>query len=185
MVTNMRLFKIFHISILFFNGSLFAGLNTIEQNDLIIKKNEDSLIEKYDSNQKILIDSLVYPFEQEASSEGFEKLGNFLFKLNSTKNSDEYLNDVNEDRKIFKLVEIGNGKYMIADGSFIIEFQGNTDRQKFNEEYSIIPKYEMGTRTAYQPLGFEDLDEVLKRLNADNRVISFELDLIDPNIVLQ
>ena len=41
MVTNMRLFKIFHISILFFNGSLFAGLNTIEQNDLIIKKNEE------------------------------------------------------------------------------------------------------------------------------------------------
>ena len=42
-----------------------------------------------------------------------------------------------------------------------------------------------GTRTAYQPLGFENLDGVLKRLNADNRVISFELDLIDPNIVLQ
>ena len=185
MVTNMRLFKIFHISILFFNASLFAGLNTIEQNDLIIKKNEESLIEKYDSNQKILIDSLVYPFEQEASSEGFEKLGNFLYKLNSTENSDEYVNDANEDRKIFKLVEIGNGKYMIADGSFIIEFQGNTDRQKFNEEYSIIPKYEMGTRTAYQPLGFENLDGVLKKLNVDNRVISFELDLIDPNIVLQ
>ena len=185
MVTNMRLFKIFHISILFFNASLFAGLNTIEQNDLIIKKNEDSLIEKYDSNQKILIDSLVYPLEQEVSSEGFEKLGNFLYKLNSAENSGEYVNDANEDRKIFKLVEIGNGRYMIADGSFIIEFQGNTDRQKFNEEYSIIPKYEMGTRTAYQPLEFENLDGVLKRLNADNRVISFELDLIDPNVVLQ
>lgn len=185
MVTNMRFFKIFHISILFLNASLFAGLNTIEQNDLIIKKNEDSLIEKYDSNQKILIDSLVYPLEQEVSSEGFEKLGNFLYKLNSTENSNEYVNDANEDKKIFKLVEIGNGRYMIADGSFIIEFQGNTDRQKFNEEYSIIPKYEMGTRTAYQPLGFENLDGVLKRLNADNRVISFELDLIDPKIVLQ
>ena len=185
MVTNMKPFKIFNISILFFNASLFAGLNTIEQNDLIIKKNEGSLIEKYDSNQKILIDSLVYPFEQEARLEGFEKLGNFLYKLYSAENSDEYVNDANEDRKIFKLVEIGNGKYMIADGSFIIEFQGNTDRQKFNEEYSIIPKYEMGTRTAYQPLGFENLDGVLKRLNADNRVISFELDLIDPNIDLQ
>ena len=43
----------------------------------------------------------------------------------------------------------------------------------------------MGTRTAYQSLGFKNLDEVFKRLNADNRVISFELDLIDPNIVLQ
>ena len=95
------------------------------------------------------------------------------------------MNDANEDRKIFKLVEIGKGKYMIADGSFIIEFQGNTDRQKFNEDYSIIPKYEMGTRTAYQPLGFKNLDEVLKRFNTDNRVISFELDLIDPNVVLQ
>ena len=185
METNMRPFKIFHIFLLFFNSSLFAGLNTIEQNDLIIKKNEDSLIEKYDGNQKILIDSLVYPFEQEVSTEGFKKLGNFFYKLNITENSNEYMNDANKDRKIFKLVEIGKGKYMIADGSFIIEFQGNTDRQKFNEEYTIIPKYEMGTRTAYQSLGFKNLDEVFKRLNADNRVISFELDLIDPNIVLQ
>ena len=134
----MKLFKIFYIFILFFNSSLFAGLNTIEQNDLIIKKNEDSIIEKHDSNQKILIDSLVYPFEQEVSTEGFKKLGNFLYKLNATENSNEYVNDVNEDRKIFKLVEIGRGKYMIADGSFIIEFQGNTDRQKFNEEYSTL-----------------------------------------------
>ena len=184
MVTNMRLFKIFHIFLLFFNSILFAGLNTIEQNDLIIKKNEDILIEKYDRNQKILIDSLVYPFDQVANTEGFKKLGNFLYKLNNTENLNEYVNDENEDRKIFKLVEIRNGKYMIADGSFIIEFQGNTDRHKFNEEYSIIPKYEMGTRTAYQPLGFRNLDEVLKRLNTDSRVISFELDLIDPNIVL-
>ena len=59
MVTNMRLFKIFYISFLFFNSSLFAGLNTIEQNDLIIKKNEDSIIEKHDSNQKILIDGFL------------------------------------------------------------------------------------------------------------------------------
>ena len=43
----------------------------------------------------------------------------------------------------------------------------------------------MGTRTAYQPLRFENLDEVFNRLNADKRVISYELDLIDPNIVLQ
>ena len=185
MVTNMRLFKIFHISILFFNSSLFAGLNTIEQNDLIIKKNEDSIIEKYDRNQKILIDSLVYSFEHEVSREGFKKLGNFFYKLNTTENSNENVNDVSEDRKIFKLVEIGKGKYMIADGSFIIEFQGNTDRQKFNEDYSITPKYEMGSRTAFQPLAFENFDEMLKRLNVDKRVISFELDLIDPNIVLQ
>ncbi len=185
MVTNMKLFKIFHVSIFFFNASLFAGLNTIEQNDLIIKKNEDTRIEKFDSNQKILIDSLVFPYKQVANSVGFIKLGNFFYKLNITENSNEYVNDTNEDRKIFKLVEMGRSKYMITDGSFIIEFQGNTDRQKFNEEYSIVPKYEMGTRTAYQPLRFENLDEVFNRLNADKRVISYELDLIDPNIVLQ
>ena len=38
MVTSMRLFKICYIFLFFFNSSLFAGLNTIEQNDLIIKK---------------------------------------------------------------------------------------------------------------------------------------------------
>ena len=43
----------------------------------------------------------------------------------------------------------------------------------------------MGSRTAYQPLGFENLNEVFKRFDLDDRVISYELDLIDPNVVLQ
>ena len=88
-------------------------------------------------------------------------------------------------KKNLKLVEVRGQKYMISDSSFIIEFGQEIDRQKFNKEYSIIPKYEMGSRTAYQPLGFENLNEFFKRFNADDRVISYELDLIDPNVVLQ
>ena len=185
METNMNLFKIYLFTIIFFNSALFAGLNTIEKNDFIYQKKEETPIVKFDINKKILNDSIVLQWDQETIIEGFKKLGNFLYKLNAVEQSNENTININENKKNLRLVEVRGQKYMISDSSIIIEFGQETDRQKFNTEYSIIPKYEMGSRTAYQPLGFEYLNEVFKRFNADERVISYELDLIDPNVVLQ
>ncbi len=185
METNMELFKIYLFTIIFFNSALFADLNTIEKNDFIIQKKDEITIVKFDVNKKILNDSLVLQWDQETNIEGFKKLGNFLYKLNAIEQSNENTINISENKKNLRLVEVRGQKYMISDSSFIIEFGQETDRQKFNTEYSIIPKYEMGSRTAYQPLGFENLNEFFKRFNADDRVISYELDLIDPNVVLQ
>ena len=183
--TNMNLFKIYLFTIIFFNSALFAGLNTIEKNDFIYQKKEETPIVKFDINKKILNDSIVLQWDQETIIEGFKKLGNFLYKLNAVEQSNENTININENKKNLRLVEVRGQKYMISDSSFIIEFGQEIDRQKFNTEYSIIPKYEMGSRTAYQPLGFENLNEVFKRFDIDDRVISYELDLIDPNVVLQ
>ena len=183
--TNMNLFKIYLFTIIFFNSALFAGLNTIEKNDFIYQKKEETPIVKFDINKKILNDSIVLQWDQETIIEGFKKLGNFLYKLNAVEQSNENTININENKKNLRLVEVRGQKYMISDSSFIIEFGQEIDRQKFNTEYSIIPKYEMGSRTAYLPLGFENLNELFKRFNADDRVISYELDLIDPNVVLQ
>ena len=185
METNMNLFKIYLFTIIFFNSALFAGLNTIEKNDFIYQKKEETPIVKFDINKKILHDSIVLQWDQETIIEGFKKLGNFLYKLNAVEQSNENTININENKKNLRLVEVRGQKYMISDSSFIIEFGQEIDRQKFNTEYSIIPKYEMGIRTAYQPLGFENLNEVFKRFDVDDRVISYELDLIDPNVVLQ
>ena len=183
--TNMNLFKICLFTIIFFNSTLFASLNTIEKNDFIYQKKEETPIVKFDTNKKILNDSIVLQWDQKTNIEGFKKLGNFLYKLNAVEQSNENTININENKKNLKLVEVRGQKYMISDSSFIIEFGQEIDRQKFNKEYSIIPKYEMGSRTAYQPLGFENLNEVFKRFGIDDRVISYELDLIDPNVVLQ
>lgn len=183
--TNMNLFKIYLFTIIFFNSALFAGLNTIEKNDFIYQKKEETPIVKFDINKKILNDSIVLQWDQKTNFEGFKKLGNFLYKLNAVEQSNENSININENKKNLRLVEVRGQKYMISDSSFIIEFGQEIDRQKFNTEYSIIPKYEMGSRTAYQPLGFENLNEVFKRFGIDDRVISYELDLIDPNVVLQ
>ena len=183
--TNMNLFKIYLFTIIFFNSALFAGLNTIEKNDFIYQKKEETPIVKFDINKKILNDSIVLQWDQETIIEGFKKLGNFLYKLNAVEQSNENTININENKKNLRLVEVRGQKYMISDSSFIIEFGQEIDRQKFNTEYSIIPKYEMGSRTAYQPLGFENLNDVFKRFDIDDRVISYELDLIDPNVVLQ
>ena len=185
METKMKLLKIYFIIVIFFNSALFAGLNTIEKNDFIHQKKEEIPIVKFDVNKKILNDSLVLQWDQKTNIEGFKKLGNFLYRLNVIEQSNENTININEIKNNLRLVEVRGQKYMISDSSFIIEFGQETDRQKFNTEYSIIPKYEMGSRTAYQPLGFEYLNEVFKRFNADERVISYELDLIDPNVVLQ
>ena len=185
METNMNLFKIYLFTIIFFNSALFASLNTIEKNDFIYQKKEETPIVKFDINKKILNDSIVLQWDQETIIEGFKKLGNFLYKLNAVEQSNENTININENKKNLRLVEVRGQKYMISDSSFIIEFGQEIDRQKFNKEYSIIPKYEMGSRTAYQPLGFENLNEVFKRFGIDDRVISYELDLIDPNVVLQ
>ena len=185
METNMNLFKIYLFTIIFFNSALFAGLNTIEKNDFIYQKKEETPIVKFDINKKILNDSIVLQWDQKTNIEGFKKLGNFLYKLNAAEQSNENTIKINENKKNLRLVEVRGQKYMISDSSFIIEFGQEIDRQKFNTEYSIIPKYEMGSRTAYQPLGFENLNEVFKRFDIDDRVISYELDLIDPNVVLQ
>jgi len=181
----MKLFKICLFTIIFFNSTLFASLNTIEKNDFIYQKKEETPIVKFDINKKILNDSIVLQWDQKTNIEGFKKLGNFLYKLNAVEQSNENTININENKKNLKLVEVRGQKYMISDSSFIIEFGQEIDRQKFNKEYSIIPKYEMGSRTAYQPLGFENLNEVFKRFGIDDRVISYELDLIDPNVVLQ
>ncbi len=183
--TNMNLFKICLFTIIFFNSTLFASLNTIEKNDFTYQKKEETPIVKFDINKKILNDSIVLQWDQKTNIEGFKKLGNFLYKLNAVEQSNENTININENKKNLKLVEVRGQKYMISDSSFIIEFGQEIDRQKFNKEYSIIPKYEMGSRTAYQPLGFENLNEVFKRFGIDDRVISYELDLIDPNVVLQ
>jgi len=183
--TNMNLFKICLFTIIFFNSTLFASLNTIEKNNFIYQKKEETPIVKFDINKKILNDSIVLQWDQKTNIEGFKKLGNFLYKLNAVEQSNENTININENKKNLKLVEVRGQKYMISDSSFIIEFGQEIDRQKFNKEYSIIPKYEMGSRTAYQPLGFENLNEVFKRFGIDDRVISYELDLIDPNVVLQ
>ena len=185
METNMNFFKIYFINIIFFISPLFAGLNTIEKNDLINEKKEEISLEKFDLNIKILADSIVLQWHQKKNIDGFQKLGNFLYKLNSLGISNENLINIHENKKNLRLVEIRGYKYMISDSSFIIEFKEQIDRQKFNMEYSIIPKYDMGSRTAYQPLGFENIKETFKRFNADDRVISYELDLINPNVVLQ
>ena len=185
METNMNLFKIYLFTIIFFNSALFAGLNTIEKNDFIYQKKEETPIVKFDINKKILNDSIVLQWDQKTNIEGFKKLGNFLYKLNAVEQSNENTININENKKNLRLVEVRGQKYMISDSSFIIEFGQEIDRQKFNTEYAIIPKYEMGIRTAYQPLGFENLNEVFKRFDVDDRVISYELDLIDPNVGLQ
>ena len=54
METNMKLFKIYLFTIIFFNSTLFASLNTIEKNDFIYQKKEETPIVKFDINKKIL-----------------------------------------------------------------------------------------------------------------------------------
>ena len=74
---------------------------------------------------------------------------------------------------------------MISDGSFIIEFKNKIDKERFNMDYSLETKFVMGERTAYHSEGFKNLENLFDQFQKDERIISYELDLIDPNIALR
>ena len=92
-----------------------------------------------------------------------------------------------DDKKVtsFKLVEVPGKKNMVSDGGFIVEFKNISDKEQFNIDFSLVSKFESSNRSIYFSKGFNGLDVLIKDMRSDSRVLSVELNLIDPNIKSQ
>ena len=92
-----------------------------------------------------------------------------------------------DDKKVtsFKLVEVPGKKNMVSDGGFIVEFKNISDKEQFNIDFSLVSKFESSNRSIYFSKGFNGLDELINDMRSDSRVLSVELNLIDPNIKSQ
>ena len=187
MEIKLKIYKLFSIVFIFYMQSIFSsGLMVIEENNSIDIIEEEILIEKYNKNNQILFNSIVYLSANKKNYiDDFKEIGAFIYKLNSDESNNNLQYSTQSSQKELKLVKMISGKYMISDGSFIIEFKNKIDKERFNMDYSLETKFVMGERTAYHSEGFKNLENLFDQFQKDERIISYELDLIDPNIALR
>ena len=191
MEDNMKIISfIFITTVIFFSPEVLSddelkhkyATNSNKRNSILERKNEI----------KILQDSVVItnsnPLFKDIS--GVPKVGNFIFEKSPNKLKD-ILNNKNQSVDIvnyetgFRLVEIPGKSNLITDGSFVVYFKDPSDKQQFNSDYQLQPKYEMPNANTYKTNNFKTLPALMNILKNDERVQLVELDLIDPYIVLQ
>jgi hypothetical protein len=73
-------------------------------------------------------------------------------------------------------------KILISNGSFIIRFKKNTNKNKFLQDYNIEKSIEFPDFTSYKAKTFNGINDLLDNISKDKRVDTIELDLIDPSI---
>ena len=82
-----------------------------------------------------------------------------------------------------RVVLVGASKrIMITDGSFIIKFNNMNNRIKFSKDYELEVVQEFPTHTVYKSSGFLGINDLLDRINQDERVIGIEINLLDPDL---
>lgn len=171
----------------------FSNANDEIKNEFASKKEISSAKLQRQTTPIILIDSIVIKNKNNLFDNvpGTTKVGNFIFEKKSNnlkeallKTNNQSINYSDSDAR-FRLVEIKGKNDLITDGSFIVFFNNSLDKEQFNFDYNLIPKYEMPTATSYRSNNFETLQTFLITLKDDKRVKLVELDLIDPYIEVQ
>lgn len=191
MEDNMKIITlIFFTTVIFFSHGVLS--NDEIKNESAVKSNTSYQTIKRENEIKILQNSVVIintnPLFKDIS--GVPKVGNFIFEKSPNKLKD-ILNNKNQSVDIvnyetgFRLVEIPGKSNLITDGSFVVYFKDPSDKQQFNSDYQLQPKYEMPNANTYKTNNFKTLPALMDILKNDERVQLVELDLIDPYIVLQ
>ena len=178
------------VILLFLTSAILAGINPLGFESLS-NNNSDQQIDQVAKDPKVILESLVIleNSDTQINLSGFNKVGGFFFKAKPSEKSIksrelEVLNSTNIDEavKTYKLVEVSGNRYMISDGSFIIEFKDVSDRKRFAEDFNLTAKSNFQNKTAFLTKGFNNFEILIENIKADSRVLSFELDLIDPNL---
>jgi hypothetical protein len=191
MEDNMKIISfIFITTVIFFSPEVLSddelkheyATNSNKSNSILERKNEI----------KILQDSVVITNSNPILNDipGVPRVGNFIFekipnKLKYILNNKTQSTEVSIYESGFRLVEIPGKSNLITDGSFVVFFKNSEDKQQFNLDYNLLPKYEMSNASTYKSDNFKTLQTLLDMLENDERVQLIELDLIDPYIVLQ
>ena len=191
MEDNMKIISfIFITTVIFFSPEVLSddelkheyATNSNKSNSILERKNEI----------KILQDSVVITNSNPILNDipGVPRVGNFIFekipnKLKYILNNKTQSTEVSIYESGFRLVEIPGKSNLITDGSFVVFFKNSEDKQQFNLDYNLLPKYEMSNASTYKSDNFKTLQTLLDMLENDERVQLIEQDLIVPYIVLQ
>tara|TARA_B100001093_G_scaffold306207_1_gene292249 strand:- start:5639 stop:6208 length:570 start_codon:yes stop_codon:yes gene_type:complete len=143
---------------------------------------------------EIILDSVVIDNRNKniTSLSGVKSIGHFLYEVKPNqlanfidKQARSDSNIISKKESNFRLVSLPGKDFLISDGSFVVFFKDPSDKQQFNTDYQLQPKYEMPDANSYKTDDFKSLSALLDILKNDERVQLVELDLIDPYIVLQ
>lgn len=189
---NMKNIKCIFAFVITLISPVSAGDDVI-RNEVVSKNDTRSAALERTANIKILTNSVVIRDESNLvkSSPGASRVGTFIYEETPNKLSEKLLDSQTQSlnslgyKTDYRLVEIPGKRNLITDGSFVVFFKTPEDKQQFNIDYSLVPKFEMPDANTYKSKNFEDLQSLLDTLRNDARVKLVELDLIDPSIVPQ
>lgn len=191
MEDNMKIISfIFITTVIFFSSEVLTDDEL--RNEFAISSSKSNLILERKDEIKILQDSVVIMTKTSLLNDipDVTRVGSFIFeetpnKLINILNNKTQSIDIDNYETGFRLVEIPGKNNLITDGSFVVYFKDPSDKQQFNSDYQLQPKYEMPNVNTYKTNNFKTLPALMNILKNDERVQLVELDLIDPYIVLQ
>ena len=184
-------FKILYIlSIILLNGSLLAQDDITKINFPVNSDSDENLIsyaltkDQQIEDPIILLDSNVTAFDQNIISINKEltKLGeNFMYEINTNKLKE--ISSVDDNKSLMKLAKYQDSdSYLISDGTFIIAFKNQINVNEFAEEYNIIllRAFDNIKRASFKFNDFEKLQNKIKNIRSDPRILYVRYDLINP-----
>ena len=191
MEDNMKIISfIFITTVIFFSPEVLTEDEL--KNEFATSSNKSNLILERKNEITILQDSVVIMSKATLLNDipDVTRVGSFIFEetpnklINILNNKTQSINNASYETG-FRLVEVTGKNNLITDGSFVVYFKDPSDKQKFNSDYQLQPKYEMPNANTYKTNNFKTLPALMDILKNDERVQLVELDLIDPYIVLQ
>ena len=191
MEDNMKIISfIFITTVIFFSPEALTEDEL--KNEFATSSNKSNLILERKNEITILQDSVVIMSKATLLNDipDVTRVGSFIFEetpnklINMLNNKTQSINNASYETG-FRLVEVTGKNNLITDGSFVVYFKDPSDKQKFNSDYQLQPKYEMPNANTYKTNDFKALPALMDILKNDQRVQLVELDLINPYIVLQ
>ena len=173
------------------NGSLLAQDDITKINLPVNSDSDENLIsyaltkDQQIEDPIILLDSNVTAFDQNIISINKEltKLGeNFMYEINTNKLKE--ISSLDDNKSLMKLAKYQDSDfYLISDGTFIIAFKNQINVNEFAEEYNIIllRAFDNIKRGSFKFNDFEKLQNKIKNIRSDPRILYVRYDLINPN----
>ena len=175
--------KILSFFIIFFTANLFA-VKTVEV--LYIEKNTQTESKENNfSNQPILLkDSFVILDKDDLYKDpSFKSLGPYKYILEVKETRKANISNLSEEKtKPLKLIKFPNSEYRVTDGSIIVAFKEDVDKETFAADFGLESKSDFGFGEAYKAISFEKVEKVLSEIKNDSRVKYAEYDYFQTNI---
>ena len=112
-----------------------------------------------------------------------KSLGPYKYILEVKETRKANISNLSEEKTIpLKLIKFPNSEYRVTDGSIIVAFKENVDKETFASDFGLESKSDFGFGAAYKAISFEDVEKVLSEIKNDSRVKYAEYDYFQTNI---